>query len=536
MPKRDSAEDIGHSQPAMHSEPHLSHMLAAPTTQRRHRAAAAITVFLLFWTLAVFGTTTASMVAIWHRSETFAHGYLVVPLFLYLLWRERESIAGIDPRPFLPALLGILTLGMLWWIAVQLQVNSVAQIAVIAMIPFAIWTVLGTTAIRLLAFPLFFLFFAVPIGEFMMSTLMDWTADVTIAALRVSGVPVYREANHFTIPTGRWSVVEACSGLRYLIASFMVGCLFAYLSFRSMRRRLMFIAASILVPILANWIRAYAIVMLGHLSDNRIATGADHLIYGWLFFGVVMAVLFAIGARWREDTVEVTSGAAQSSQPDASRWKSSRFRGAFLGVLIATAIWPILEFGSSRQLDRAPVALRPVAGTGGWSAAAEPLSNWVPDVAGATATLTQTYERQGARVGLFIAYFDGRNPQEKAITSTNQLVSNANKKWMLVGRGATTADLGGENVVVRTGLVSGGPQRLRAWQWYWVDGRATSSDLVAKIYQTLSLVRYRGSPAAWVVLYTNSDGGEERDRERLESFASAMWKDIDKALLAAAQP
>src|SRR5206468_6688395 len=112
---------------------------------------------------------------------------------------------------------------------------------------------------------------------------------------------VFREGNYFTIPSGSWSVVEACSGVRYLIASFMVGTLYAYLSYRSTARRAAFIAASLVVPIVANWLRAYMIVMLGHLTNNRLAVGADHLVYGWIFFGIVMALLFWIGSRWRQD-------------------------------------------------------------------------------------------------------------------------------------------------------------------------------------------------------------------------------------------
>ena len=84
-----------------------------------------------------------------------------------------------------------------------------------------------------MAFPLGFLFFAVPIGDFMLPQLMEWTADFTVLALRLSGVPVYREGLQFIIPSGAWSVVEACSGIRYMIASVTVGCLFAYLSYRA---------------------------------------------------------------------------------------------------------------------------------------------------------------------------------------------------------------------------------------------------------------------------------------------------------------
>src|SRR5262249_32061829 len=156
-------------------------------------------------------------------------------------------------------------------------------------------------------FPLAFLFFAVPIGEFLLPQLMEWTAGFTIAALKLSGIPVFREGQQIAIPSGTWSVVEACSGVRYLIASIVAGALYAYLIYRSPARRLVFIGVSIVVPIVANWVRAYLIVMIGHLSGNVLAAGVDHLIYGWMFFGVVMLIMFWIGSRWREhDTSPLT--------------------------------------------------------------------------------------------------------------------------------------------------------------------------------------------------------------------------------------
>ena len=82
-----------------------------------------------------------------------------------------------------------------------------------------------------------------------------------------------------------------------------------------MWRRLVFIALSIIVPIIANGIRAYLIVMIGHLSNNRLATGVDHVIYGWVFFGFVMMLLFWIGSQWREPDAAANPTAPQGSQP-----------------------------------------------------------------------------------------------------------------------------------------------------------------------------------------------------------------------------
>ena len=194
----------------------------------------------------------------------------------------------------------LLLLGTSWWVGQVVAANVVAQFSFVGMLIAAVFLTLGWPVARLILFPLLFLLFAVPFGEFLLPTLIEKTADFTVFAVRLSGVPLYREGNNFQIPSGAWSVVEACSGVRYLIASVTVGALFAYLNYSSWQRRLVFMAVSVVVPIVANWVRAYMIVMLGHLSDNRIATGVDHLIYGWVFFGIVISIMFAIGARWTE--------------------------------------------------------------------------------------------------------------------------------------------------------------------------------------------------------------------------------------------
>src|SRR5262245_6387476 len=220
-------------------------------------------------------------------------------------------------------------------------VLGVSQFAVLFMTELALIAIVGLPITERLLFPLAFAFFAIPAGEILVPRMIDWTADFTITALRLSGVAVYREGNSFVIPSGRWSVVEACSGIRYLIASFMGGTLFAYLTYRSIRRRALFIAASILLPIVANWLRAYLIVLLGHLADNRVAAGVDHLVYGWVLFGVIIILLFWAGSHWREvvppsDAMQVKT--VSNRRPVSPPCLTKLWAIAALGVL-AAAVW-----------------------------------------------------------------------------------------------------------------------------------------------------------------------------------------------------
>ena len=122
--------------------------------------------------------------------------------------------------------------GLAWLVAAAGQVQVVQQYAMVAMIPAAVIAVAGRRVALALAFPLAFLLLGVPIGEALIPPLMEWTADFTVTR---SGCPAFRSSARglfFTIPSGNWSVVEGCSGLRYLIASITVGALFAYLSYR----------------------------------------------------------------------------------------------------------------------------------------------------------------------------------------------------------------------------------------------------------------------------------------------------------------
>jgi exosortase A len=512
-----------------------SRVRAAPeatTTGRLRLDAPAAIVLLLAAVLALYWRTTLSMAAIWQRSETFAHGYVVIPIFLYLVWRQRESLRAIDLAPCYPALLGVAASGAIWLCGELVNTASVAQFAVIAMFQFSVWATLGTRVVKAIGIPLAFLFFAVPFGEFLIPQLMDWTADFTAAAIRASGIPIYREGNFFTIPSGRWSVVEACSGIRYLIASFMVGTLFAYLSYRSTGRRAAFIAASLVVPIVANWFRAYMIVMLGHLTNNRLAVGADHLIYGWIFFGIVMALLFWIGSRWRQDD-EPSIEPIGMTAPGAAQRPVHLWAVGVASVLIIAVWQPLEAWIGSAGAGGAANLQEPVAPSG-WIATPVDAAAFRPDVSGARAGLRQAYAKNGAKVGLDVSFFKNQSHDAKAITSTNQLVTTTNPRWLRVGDSTAAIDIDGKAFRPRATILMGERDRLLVWHWFWVDGQVTSSEIVAKLYQLLAIARGHGDPAAWVVAYTSLGRGEAQATATLQAFVADMGGPIDVVLQKAA--
>lgn len=514
----------------MHAEPQIQAQAVAPPRAAAISALFVIAICALF-ALAWYWETTFSIVSIWERSETFAHGFVVLPLFAYLVWRRRSELASIPVQPCPPALAGLAMAGFAWLVGELGGVLALEQFAVVLMLPLGIWAVLGTRVVKQLAFPLAFLFFAVPFGEFLVPTLIDWTADFTISALRASGVPVYREGQHFQIPTGSWSVVEACSGIRYLIASLMAGTLYAYLSYTSLRRRLIFIGFAILVPIVANWLRAYMIVMLGHLSGNKLAVGVDHLIYGWIFFGVVMAVLFSIGSRWREDAPAATHSVPVTPSGRAVFAPDTRWVATALAAFAVIAIWKPVHAALSSHGPQGAPGLAAVTGTHGWRAGGAELPRWRPHYMSPTVERTQAFEKGGRQVGLFLGYYRDQAQGAELVTWQNQLVTSADKRWRKVASGEREIRLDESPVRVRTAEVAGPGVRVLAWQWYWVNGRVTSSDYFAKGYSLLDRLLGRGDDAAVVVIYSPMRGpGDPAAADALSAFVAEMAPAIAQRL------
>lgn len=487
-----------------------------PERSRRHLWTSALMWLPALWAVlfVAYRDTIHSLLDIWASSETYTHGSVVPLISLWLAWRLRHTLACLTPKPALSALVLLAGAALIWMAGDMVAVNVVTHLAFITLVILVVPAVLGWAVARALTFPLLFLYFAAPVGDFMLPWLMERTADFTVLALRLSGIPVYREGLQFVIPSGSWSVVEACSGIRYLIASLMVGCLFAYLSYRSMRKRWLFMLVALLVPLLANWLRAYMIVMIGHLSGNELATGVDHLIYGWVFFGVVILAMLFIGARWADPVDDVVVVPTLSAGAVASGHRSSLGWTAAAAALLLFAPHLALR-GLQASVNPAQPTVAPLATVAPWQAQSLEADAWAPAFRNPSAQWQGRYvDASGHHVDLGISYYRQQNRDRKLVSSSNVLVTSKDGRWSQVQGGSQRVTVGGQPLMVQTatlrdravGLASEG-QRLRVWRFYWVGGGFTASDVRAKFQGALQLLQGQGDDAAIVALAIQMDEG-----------------------------
>lgn len=482
-------------------------------------AVAVVLVVLLLFYL----ETAASIAAIWWRSETFAHGMLIFPISGYMIWTRRRQLQQLQPSPRPLAALFILLLSGGWLLARIADVLFAEQLLLVAMIPVVVWGLLGERVVRALAFPLVYLFFAVPFGEALIPPLQDFTAAFAVKGLQISGVPVYWEGRYISIPSGDFLVAEACSGLRYLIASVALGTLYAYLTYSSYWRRAAFIVASVIVPIIANGIRAYGIIMLAHLSDMALATGVDHIIYGWVFFGVVMLLLFWVGSFWREDE-RSGSGASlprQSVPPATQQIFPTKKLGvtAIMLVLVAGA-GPASGIWFKSQALEADCLVSMPKGQPAWIGPSVPTSIWGPDYSQADQIVRRLYSLPDDNaVQLLIIYYQQERQGAELISSQNRLYDD--RIWRRMEENRRSLPLGDDYLQVHE-TVMRSPDMLRViWHWYDIAGRRTASSIKAKFLEAWA--HFTGQPSSSTLIAVAADSGKpEKARALLLKFLDEM--------------
>jgi exosortase A len=480
----------------------------------------------------------SSMAAIWWHNETYTHGMLVPLASAWLAWRERDRLAGLTPRACPAALVPLAACALAALLGQLAGVESLRHFAAVGAVMALFVLCFGPAISRALVFPLGFLLFAVPFGDFMMPWLMDRTADFTVGALQLSGVPVLRDGRQFVLPSGNWSVVEACSGLRYLLAAVPVALLQVHLNRRTLRQRLLFIATVIAITLAANWVRAYGIVMLGHVSDMRLAAGVDHLVYGWVFFGVVMAIVFWVEGRMpttpASSSANPTGGpshahrAPRSSRASATPAPGSRPATRRLAALVLVAVAMLaaaplaaraLQSLGSPRIDLARLQSRLPADPAhapayrpGYHAPRTAAGGAVPgDPATAWAAFGYRAQHAGAEM---IAHGQGVVPS-----------GDSEPPWQLVRSASATAPAlpgsaaGGE---VNEHELARAGQRWLVWEWFWIDGKALADPRRVKIATAAALLAGRGDESVAFVVWTPLHDTATPARARLAAAASAL--------------
>lgn len=449
----------------------------------------------------VFHQAVTGAVQVWLTSRTFNHCFLVLPITVYMIWQRRALFGQLVPQPSWWGLLLVPPVAAAWLLAHVAAILEIEQAAFVAMLQVLLLTALGWRVYRALLFPFLYLFLLVPSGEYLVGPLQNFTAAFIVTGLKLIGIPVFSDGVLISIPAGDFQVAEACAGLRFMIASLAFGLFFSEQMYRSWWRRAAFIALSIAIPVFANGFRALGIVLIAHWSDMRYATGVDHILYGWIFFSLVLLGLMWIGMRFRED------GSAGRIVLEPSPSVPLRGAGAalilasFLVVALSAAAPAYAAWRESEppRLDRAAIRLPLQAGD--WQLVSSGADAWRPVVETPDIERFATYRRGGDTVFVVLAFYETQRQGAKAVSAIGRMADD--HQWTRVADATVPAEIDGKpRSIVATRARSQLDGNRLIWNWYWIGGHVTANRLFAKLLQAEAMLLEGRRSAAIIAVAT----------------------------------
>ena len=285
----------------------------------------------------------------WWNIDTYSHILLILPILAWLVWIRRDEVARVEARGWWPGFLWCLLGLAICFVGRSADINLIAQLGVIVAFQGATFGIVGLRVGLILAFPLAYMFFLVPFGDEIIPPLQYVTAEMATALTRFSGVETVADGIHIDTPAGLFIVAEECSGVKFLVAMVALGVLVAYSCFASWKRRILFLLACVIVPIVANGIRAWATIFIAQYVGAEAAGSFDHIVYGWFFFGIVIALVLGVAWRWFEREPEEAGWNAQqvSALPMLQRLEGN---GASPALVLGATLTAALVFAVMPRL------------------------------------------------------------------------------------------------------------------------------------------------------------------------------------------
>jgi len=447
--------------------------------------------------LALYWPAVQSLWVYWMDTDatTYTHGFLVAALSLWLLWRDDSSpgVAGgeVKRRGGRGLFVGMLCLMVLGW---QLAFRAGIEIGYLLLLPPLMWCVvrvsLGVAAARRAAFPLGFLYFAIPVWDYLGSFAQLGTIYAVRLMLRVVGIPAYFSGDTVHIPSGTFAIEFGCSGLHFIIVGLAIAALSGELRGDSWRLRVRWVVVALLLAVLTNWIRVFSIIVLGHLTHmQHYFVRVSHYWYGWGLFLIAVFALFLYQRRFPE----------RARKTDPPGLGEPALTGvatvpAVLALAIAALPTMLNPVVAARSTGEVPQLVRPLpVESAGWQYAPADERAWQPVQVGADLEQRWRFASNTQDVELYVAWYRDQKARKKLGGYANRPQGEAE---VLEARPVSE---GGHAYSAQRVAAEAGEALL--WVEYRVGDRTFASPTQAQLwYSWLTLVTLRSEPSSVHVL------------------------------------
>lgn len=470
-----------------------------------------IAQLLAVWTalILLFLPDWRDMAGQWWDSSTYNHILLVPPIIGWLASQRVAATWSQKPCGWWPGLVVFAGAAFLWMLGDFAGLSIARQLAVVVMLQGAFLALMGPRVAATQLFPLLYMLFLVPAGDELIPLLQTITARITMLLLALTHVPAVLDGVFITTPAGYFEVAEACSGVKFLIAMIAYGALVANVCFRSIWRRSLFMALAILVPIVANGIRAWGTIWIAGWYGIVFASSFDHVFYGWVFFAVVMGSVMA--AAWRffdravDDRIvdgEVIANSAVLRRAEFLRMPIPFALGGLAAICALFLGWATLATRLDATLPQA-IALPQVPG---WQLAdGETGTRWSPLHGGADHRLKARFiDGDGHALDMSFALFASQSEGREA-GGYGQGAQPLGSQWAWEAPGPSF--VGGKSDVIQ----APGPVHRLTVTWFRTGNLITGSNAKLKLANIVDRLLLRRRATSVLILSAEEGQGMPAD-------------------------
>jgi len=369
---------------------------------------------LLIAFLLCYWSTVTGLVHVWTSDDNYSYVFLIPFISAYVIWERRKDIAEVQiDTNWLGGLPFILFL-----LISAYGIMGSSPSAVRPAMPFVVLSLtlfcFGSSFFRIFAFPLSFLFFMIPLPTIVQTwiglPLKAISTKLGEIILRISGIPVFVEGNIIDLGVMELQVVDACSGLRYILPLFALGIIFAHFFEKVRWKKIVLAIMTIPIAIITNGFRIGMTGILIQAYGQDAAMGFFHSFSGWLIFIFAFALLFVFHSLMKK-FFKVNSFNSSASITSEQKPGASRAGHSTIPLIASSLLLTLVGILSISTSHLSPMGLRdglaqfPLA-IGDWKAqSTERISSDIIEKSGAEDVFTAVYsDGEKNAVSLYVGY------------------------------------------------------------------------------------------------------------------------------------
>jgi exosortase len=428
-----------------------------------------VPLILLALFIGLFHSTFAGLYSRWIRwDESLSHGLLVAGIFVYFLYRSLPWQATSTPKPL--RLLLITALGgfsFAWFVFQLSNIYILEQLLLLVLFALTLASSFGLRAVLTHRLLLFLPIFIIPIWDQLNEPLVNLSGFMVGKMVQAIDMPAVIEGNSIFIPFGHIVIADGCSGLRYFEIALALAYIISLLNNYNEKQLLPTLAIAAILGLLANWIRIFALVIIGYQSKMQSSLMSDHEYFGWALFGVMClpAIYFApVVKPVLKDKANI-----------------GRYAPRLLLPLLALAIGPALSLVIDAQPKPEKLHTMIVEEHHTFAGARMPVSVTAPTQAVTEKGLLVSPE---GNIHIEVHQYQRLNKTDKLVPYIGRLYNN--EEWLA---NSSSIQLPGHKAKLTKFRQKNSNREVLQIQWMEVGSYKTSSLVAAKLLQLPALVR-----------------------------------------------